>query len=58
MTDFLLDPDLRSSLIVVGTLPAVPLVYKSSDSKLMILGSTGDDGDKKGFDDDNKINNE
>jgi hypothetical protein len=31
LTDFLPDLDRTSSLIVVRTLPAVPLVYKSSD---------------------------
>lgn len=51
MTDFLFDPDLVSSLIVVRTLPAAPLVYKSSDFEVAET-STGDDGDKRESDDD------
>ncbi|KAM0401372.1 hypothetical protein ACHAQC_002058 [Fusarium culmorum] len=54
LTGIPLSPDLTSSLIVVRTLPAVPLVYKSSDIEATETG-TGDDGGKKDSgDDDNK----
>ncbi|CAG1998620.1 unnamed protein product [Fusarium graminearum] len=54
LTGILLSPDLTSSLIVVRTLPAVPLIYKSSDIEATETG-TGDDGGKKDSgDDDNK----
>jgi hypothetical protein len=47
LTDFLPDLDRTSSLIVVRTLPAVPLVYKSSDVEAAKTSTGDDDGGKK-----------
>ncbi|GKU06501.1 hypothetical protein FLAG1_04351 [Fusarium langsethiae] len=53
LTDVLPNPNRTFSLIVIRTLPAVPLVYKSSDVEAA-RASIGDGGENNSNDDDNK----